>query len=116
MSCTDDGLVPGPWFVPYGFVPEEGFEALSRGPDGYDQFVHVFAEGEMEYRTLWKRDPATGLVMETMDWDGSTYVSDFRVISLELLPESYASPGACESVDILHLRPPPEPQPTRAVE
>ena len=116
MSCQDHGLIPGPWFVPYRFVAEEGFEALGRGADGYDQFLRVIADGEIEYRRLVKRDPASGLVMEVLDWDGSAYVTEFQVLSLELLPESYASPGACDTVEILHLQPPPEAQPTRAVE
>ena len=116
LSCDRDGRVPGPWFVPYAFTAEEGWEALGRGPDGYDHFLWLEREGETEHRTLYKRDPLSGLVMEVMYSDGDALVTAFRVISLDILPESYASAGACADVEILHLQPPPEPQPTQAAE
>ena len=116
LSCKGDGWVPGPWFVPRTFSAEEGFEALGRGPDGYDHFLRVVHTGETEFRTLYKRDPASGLVMEVSDWEVDAYVPEFRVISLEILPESVASMGACDAVEILHLQPPPPPQPTKVVD
>ena len=114
LSCKDS-WIPGPWFVPWAFTADEGWEALGRGRDGYDHFLRVSRDGETEFRTLYKRDPASGLPMEVMDWDGDAYVTEFRVISLEILPESAASAGACDAVEILHLQPPPQPQPTEVV-
>ena len=116
LSCgADASWVPGRWFVPRALTADQGWEALGRGRDGYDHFLEIVRDGETEFRTLVRRDPASGLVMEAMNWDAEAdaYVTAFKVISLEILPESDASEGACEDVEIRHLKPPPQPQPTQ---
>ena len=77
------GAVPGPWFVTRDFSPAEGWEAIGRDQNGYDQFRRTYNGGQSIM--IYKRDPNTGVVMEAVEWDGRTFVSMMRAISFETL-------------------------------
>ena len=105
-SCPGDRgatVIPELWLDARAYTAENGWEALGRDANGYDQFQRVTGIGEGQYKEIFRRDPATGLVMEVGRLDGSTYVPTIRVLSYSPLVSSQPGPYRC---------PDPAPTPT----
>ena len=79
--------LPFEWLIPQAFGPVNGWEALGSDADGNLQYERMPDEAP-QFRTLYKVDPATGMVVEVMRWDGYEYVTGILVTSLEILTEA----------------------------